>query len=506
MGSSFWEHAAENPDRTALVEPSGAAWSAGALRAAAGKVAAGLAALGCAPGAVVAMVLKNEAAVLALALGTGEAGVYLVPINWHLTAEEIGYILADSEAVAVVCSPETAATAAAAADIAGLQQRFCTGPVDGFVLFATLGQGAPPPQPRLAGGVMSYTSGTTGKPKGVRRPLPPHPPEPVAAGHAAFLARSGLRPDGVHLVVSPLYHTAVLYYATNTLHLGQVVVLMESWTPEGTLDRIERYAVTNTHMVPTQFVRLLKARPLLRDFDVSSLRRVIHGAAPCPVAVKRQMLAWWGPVIHEYYAATEGGGTAVTPEEWLARPGTVGRPWPGADIQIFDDDGHALPPNAVGTVFIKMQQGFTYHKDPGKTARAWHRDGYFTVGDAGYLDEDGYLFLCDRKADMIISGGVNIYPAEVEGALHEHPRVVDVAVFGIPDADWGEQVKAVVEVDGTPETGLAEELLAHARARLAKYKCPRSITFIETMPRDPSGKLAKRTLRAPYWAGTGRAI
>ena len=503
MGGSFWEHAAEAPDRLALVAPDGQEWSAGALRAASARLAAGLRSIGCQPGDVVAFAMHNVAEILALSLATGEAGVYLVPINWHLTAEEIGYILADSDAKAVFCSEQTADCVRQAADQAGLNQRYCATPAAGFALLSEFGAQRPAITDRTAGGVMSYTSGTTGKPKGVRRPLLPYPPEPVAAGHAGFLAGFGLLPDGVHLVVSPLYHTAVLYYATNTLHLGQTVVLMDKWTPAGTLERIETYGVTNSHMVPTQFVRLLKERPSLREYDVGSLKRVIHGAAPCPVEVKHQMLAWWGPVIFEYYAATEGGGTIVSPQEWLQRPGTVGKPWEGAEIRIYDDDGNRLAPDAIGTVFIKMAQGFAYHKDPSKTDRAWNPDGFFTVGDAGYLDADGYLYLCDRKADMIISGGVNIYPAEIEGVLITHPAVMDVAVFGIPDADWGEQVKAVIELRSavTPEA-----LLDFAREKLAKYKCPRSIDFIDEMPRDPNGKLAKRKLRDPYWEGMGRSI
>jgi long-chain acyl-CoA synthetase len=218
------------------------------------------------------------------------------------------------------------------------------------------------------------------------------------------------------------------------------------------------------------------------------------------------MIEWWGPVIYEYYAASEGGGTMVTPQEWIERPGTVGRAWQTAEIAIFDEQGDRLPPNEVGTVHIKMQQGFEYHRDPTKTDRAWRTDGYFTVGDAGYLDEQGYLFLCDRKADLIISGGVNIYPAEIEGVLIGHPRVLDVAVFGIPDEDWGEQVKAVVEPRGTPGPDLAEAILGWARERLAKYKCPRTVDFIETLPRDPNGKLKKRLLRDPWWEGHERQI
>jgi long-chain acyl-CoA synthetase len=284
---------------------------------------------------------------------------------------------------------------------------------------------------------------------------------------------------------------------------------MDKWTPEGTLDRIERHRVTTSHMVPTQFHRLLALPQEVRSkTDVSSLRVMIHSAAPCPVDVKQRMLEWWGPVVYEYYAATEGGGTLATPEEWLKKPGTVGKPWPMSEIRILDDDGQPVAAGEPGTVWIRMgDYSFEYHKDKEKTASSW-KDGFFTVGDMGYLDEDGYLFLHDRKADMIISGGVNIYPAEVESAFLTNPKVGDVAVFGIPNDDWGEEVKAVVQPAEGIEPGpeLAEELTTFLTERVAKYKVPRSIDFVEELPRDPNGKLYKRKLRDPYWEGRERAI
>jgi long-chain acyl-CoA synthetase len=311
----------------------------------------------------------------------------------------------------------------------------------------------------------------------------------------------------VHIVVAPLYHTAVLSFCLNHLHNGDAVVLMEKWTPEGMLELIEKERVTSSHMVPTHFNRLL-ALPdeVKRRHDLSSLRHIIHSAAPCPVEVKRRMLEWWGPVIYEYYAASEGGGTAVGPKEWLERPGTVGKAWPVSEIRVLDDDGKPSAPRQPGTVYIKMgDYKFEYHKDRGKTDSAW-KQGFFTVGDAGYLDEDGYLYLCDRKSDMIISGGVNIYPAEIEAVLITHPRVRDVAVFGIPDDDWGEQVKAVVELHQPPGPDTVEELRRFCAEKLAKLKIPRSFDFTDALPRDPSGKLYKRKLRDPYWEGRSRAI
>ena len=313
----------------------------------------------------------------------------------------------------------------------------------------------------------------------------------------------------MHLVAAPLYHTAVLNFGSASLNMGHTLVLMDRWTPEGTLERIDRYKVTTTHMVPTMFHRMLALPDDVKaEYDVSSLRQVIHSAAPCPIDVKRRMLEWWGPTIYEYYAATEGGGTLVTPDEWLQKPGTVGKPWPISQVKVLDDDGNELPPGQIGTVYMKMGDiQFEYHGDEEKTKKTW-RDGFFTVGDAGELDEDGWLFLRDRKSDMIISGGVNIYPAEIEGELLTHPKVGDAAVFGIPDDDWGEQIKAVVEPASGVEAGpeLEQELIGHLQDRIAKYKIPKSVDFVAELPRDPNGKLYKRKLRDPYWEGRERQI
>jgi long-chain acyl-CoA synthetase len=295
------------------------------------------------------------------------------------------------------------------------------------------------------------------------------------------------------------------------LNLGQTVVLMGKWTPEGTLKRIQKYGITTSHMVPTMFHRLLSLPDeVKKTYDVSSVKNIIHAAAPCPVEVKRRMLDWWGPVIYEYYAATEGGGTFVKPQEWLEHPGTVGRPWPGSKITIVDDEGNEVPPGTPGTIYMGPLQGdsgFEYYKDADKT-KASRRGGQFTVGDIGFLDSDGWLFLSDRKADMIISGGVNIYPAEIEAVLLTHPKVGDAAVFGIPNEEWGEEVKAVIEpaadVTGSPELGA--ELLDFCKERLAAFKCPRTIDFRDELPRQPTGKLYKRLLRDEYWRGREKAI
>ncbi|HTJ42376.1 MAG TPA: acyl-CoA synthetase [Kofleriaceae bacterium] len=501
----FWKIATEAPDRVAVIEPDGTEIRAGALLARANQLVHGLRALGLKAGDCVATVLDNSAAMIETFLAAHQAGWYITPINWHLTAPEIAYILDDCDAAAVISSPKAAGVveeACAQIDFPAAAR---------FVGTEALREAQPStlPDKRSAGASMTYTSGTTGKPKGVRRPLVPAPPEVVATQQALFLMLFGIRAGspGVHYVGAPLYHTAVLNFATNHLHLGHTLVLVDKWEPENMLQAIAKYRVTSSHMVPTQFNRLLKLPDDVRArYDVSSLSHVIHSAAPCPVDTKKKMLAWWGPCIYEYYAASEGGGTACTPQEWLAKPGTVGKPWPISQIRVLDDAHQPVPAGTVGTVWIKMgDHKFEYHRDAAKTGDAW-REGFFTVGDAGYLDEDGFLFLCDRKADMIISGGVNIYPAEIEAVLLSHPDVADVAVFGIPDEDWGEQVKAVVQPAHGSSDALASALGAYAAERLAKYKLPKSIDFVAEMPRDPNGKLYKRKLRDPYWAGRDRAI
>jgi long-chain acyl-CoA synthetase len=512
----FWQIASENPSRLAVVEPDGTEITAGALLAGANQLVHGLRALGLQPGGCIATVLDNSAAMLEAFLAATQAGWYVVPINWHLTASEIAYILEDSTASALIATDRVGETVAAAADSIGfpVNARFAArGAIRGFRPLAELKAGQPTtlPTDRKAGASMTYTSGTTGKPKGVRRGLPPAPPEPVAMQQAMFLQLFGIAPGspGVHFVGAPLYHTAVLNFATNHLHLGHTLVLVDKWDPEEMLRLIEKYRVTSSHMVPTQFIRLLKLpEETRRRYDLSSLSHMIHGAAPCSVDTKQKMLDWWGDCIFEYYAASEGGGTLSTPAEARKKPGSVGKPWPISQIRILDDAHQPVAAGTPGTVWIKMgDHRFEYHKDGKKTEDSW-RDGFFTVGDAGYVDSDGYLYLCDRKADMIISGGVNIYPAEIEAVLLAHPAVADAAVFGIPDEDWGEQVKAVIQpVDAsTSGDALAAALQDYAAAKLAKFKLPKSIDFIAEMPRDPNGKLYKRKLRDPYWQGRDRAI
>jgi long-chain acyl-CoA synthetase len=508
----FWNVARADPSHLALVEPDGTEHTAGQLLESCNQVVHGLRARGFEPGDVVAAVLPNGAAIFELTLAALQAGWYLVPINNHLSANEIEYILQDSGAKALVTNERFAETVAGAAGSIPDEARFSAGSIEGFRPYAELKAGQPGsmPEDRLPGAVMNYTGGTTGRPKGVRRAIPDIDPDLQATLHGAFLMLFGIQAhdDNVHLVVSPTYHTAVLTFALDSLHLGHTCVVMDRWTAPETLRLIDRYRVTTSHMVPTQFSRLLALPDDARaGHDLTSLRHMVHSAAPCPIEVKRRMLEWWGPCIDEYYAASEGGGTLAGPEDWLKKPGTVGKPWAISQIKILDDDDNEMPPGVPGTVWIKMgEYTFEYHGDKDKTDKAWKR-GFFTVGDIGHLDEDGFLFLNDRKIDMIISGGVNIYPAEIEKELMAHPSVADVAVFGIPHDDWGEEVKAVVLPNGVePGDALAAELTAFCRERMAGYKVPRSFDFTDEMPRDENGKLYKRKLRDPYWEGRARAI
>ncbi|TDT96062.1 long-chain acyl-CoA synthetase [Streptomyces sp. 846.5] len=509
----FWAQAAADPDREVMIAPDGEAWTAGRLLAAANRLVHGLREAGLGAGDAFAVVLPNGIELFTAYLAATQAGFYLVPVNHHLVGPEIAWIVSDSGAKVLIAHERFAEAATAAADEAGLpkERRYAVGELPGFRPYSDLleGQSAEEPEERTAGWVMNYTSGTTGRPRGIRRPLPGRPPEQTALG--GFLGIFGIRPAGgnVHLVCSPLYHTAVLQFAAASLHIGHTVVLMDRWTPEEMLRLIDRHRVTHTHMVPTQFHRLLALPPETRArYDVSSMRHAIHGAAPCPDHVKRAMIEWWGESVEEYYAASEGGGTFATARDWLERPGTVGKPWPISEVVVLDEDGKPVPAGELGTVYMKMSTGgFSYHKDEGKTRQNRVGD-FFTVGDLGLLDADGYLYLRDRKIDMIISGGVNIYPAEIESALLSHPAVADAAAFGIPHDDWGEEVKAVIEPAPGYAAGpdLAADILAHCERQLAAYKRPKSVDFVAELPRDPNGKLYKRRLRDPYWEGRTRQV
>ncbi len=512
----IWNIAKARPTDDAIIEPDGSAHDAATVVARAHRVANGLRELGLQRGDKVAVLLPNGIEYFDALLATSETGMHLVPINWHLSGPEIAYIVSDSGARAFIGHARFApalVTVLAETDVPEAA-RFVVGEVvDGFRDYAVWHAEQSPDEPaeRPAGDLMPYTSGTTGRPKGVERPLMDIDADAKAAS-GSFLCHlfQIATPDHVHLAVAPLYHTAVTNFALASLQCGHTVVLMDRWTPEGCLEAIQRYRVTTSHMVPTMFHRMLRLPDEVRlSYDVSSVSHMIHSAAPCPIPTKHAMLEWWGPAIYEYYAASEGGGTLATPEDWLAHPGTVGNAWPISEILISDDEGNELPPGEVGTIWMRMgQMRFTYHGDEEKTKKSWNEQGYFTVGDVGELDEDGFLYLRDRKVDMIIAGGVNIYPAEVEGVLMQHPKVLDCAVFGIPNDDWGEEVKAAVQPsDGSVgDADLEAELLAYLSEQLGSYKVPRSIDFHQDFPRTATGKLVKRQLRDPYWEGRDSAL
>jgi long-chain acyl-CoA synthetase len=510
----LWTIAGTSPGLTAVVEPDGRIVTYGELAAEADRIGRGLQDAGLRAGDSFAVLLPNGAAMVAAYFAALQTGLYIVPVNWHLVAAEVAYILRDSGAAVFVADERFAATAVEAADAAGVPAgaRFAAGAVPGFRPLAELGAGGTGrPRDRTAGAPMVYTSGTSGRPKGVRRPLSGADPDVVPHNATWFFGLFGLFGfDGhVHLCGSPLYHTAVLNFVGISVQLGHPAVIMDRWDPEEMLRLIERHRVTHSHMVPTQFRRLLALPDKVREaYDLSSMRVMIHGAAPCPHEVKQRMLQWWGPVVVEYYAASEGGGTLITAQEWLRRPGSVGKAWPGSRVHVLDDEGNEVPAGTIGQVYLQMGDAtFEYHGDAEKT-RASRVGKLFTVGDVGYLDDEGYLFLRDRRSDVIISGGVNIYPAEVESELSCHPKVADVAVFGIPHDEWGEEIKAVVQpvdgVDGGPE--LTTELLAFLAGRVARFKLPRSVDYVAELPRDPNGKLYKRRLRDPYWTGRTRQI
>jgi long-chain acyl-CoA synthetase len=526
MGSlGFWRLAQQNPDWVAAIDIDGTEVPAAELAARANRLVHGLRALGLQPGDGICGLLPNGVDGLVLYLAAFQAGWYYTPINWHLTGPEIGYIVADSEAKAFFLNERYAEAGTRGADEAKLdpRRRFAIGGtsdsaagggnVEGFRPYEELVAGRPAAAPdgRTSGATMHYTSGTTGRPKGVRRPLGALDPDDGGELNTFLPGMFGATPGqpNAHLVTSPNYHTAVSQFGGSFLHMGHTLVFMDKWDAEETLRLIERHRITSTHMVPTHFKRLLALPDEVRAaYDVSSMKWAIHAAAPCPVPIKQAMLDWWGDCVWEYYAATEGGGTIAGPQDWRAHPGTVGKVWPISELLIVDDGGNEVPAGTPGTIYMKMgAQQFEYKGDKAKTEANRLKD-YFTVGDIGYLTDDGFLFLSDRKADMIISGGTNIYPAEIENEILVHPKVADVAVFGIPDDEWGEQIKAVVEPAAgvSPGPALAAEILAALDGRLARMKYPKSIDFIETMPREPNGKLLKRKLRDPYWKGRARAI
>lgn len=513
--TGFWKIAESDPDHIALIGPDHTQMTYGELYELTNQLVRGLRAAGLTRGDQVTTVLPNSFEQVAVCLAAFQAGFFVTTINWHLVGPEISYIVNDAETKALIVSSRFDAEIARVLTdcVTPAANRFSVGHVQGFRPFSDLidGQSRERPEDLHTGSYMFYTSGTTGRPKGVRRALPSGEIDDEAARAGLLFLLFGTMPhdDNVQITQAPLYHTAVNNWTTMSLHMGHTVVLMDRWTPEGLLELIERYRVTHSHMVPTMFNRLLQLPQEVRErYDVSSLRRMVHAAAPCPIETKRKMIDWWGNTIWEYYAATEGGGTIASPEDWLANPGTVGKPWPITEVIVVDEDGNELAPYESGTVYMKMEGiTFEYKGDQEKTEKNRLR-GFFTVGDIGYLNDEGFLFLNDRANDMIIVGGVNIYPAEIEGALVQHDAVGDVAVFGIPNPDTGEEIKATVELRSgwEPSEQTTEAILSWLSTQIAKQKLPRSIDYTTEMPRDPNGKLYKRRLRDPYWAGQAGKI
>ena len=503
------DHARLTPDKPAMISAdTGEAVTFAELDERSNRFAQFLHAQGLRRGDHIAVLMENNLSFMEPVWAAFRSGLYVTTINRYLPPDEAAYIASDCGAKALVISYAKRDTAAGLDDlIPNCPIRLMVGgTIPGWASYEeAVASGSPEPLAQeWMGDTMLYSSGTTGRPKGILRPLPEITPA-QGFDNRQMANRYGLSADSVYLSPAPLYHAAPLAYVLTVQSFGGTVVMMERFDAEQALALIETYGVTHSQWVPTMFVRMMKLAPQARArHDLSSHQVAIHAAAPCPVEVKRQMIEWWGPILYEYYAGTEGSGsTFITSEDWLEHPGSVGRAAIGV-LHICDEDGNELPVGETGLVYFERETPtFEYHNDPAKTASARHpqHPNWNALGDVGYLDADGYLYLTDRKAFMIISGGVNIYPQAIEDALVTHPKVADGAVFGVPDAEMGEAVKAVIEPapGQAPSDDLAAELMAYARERMAHYMAPRSIDFIAEMPRLPTGKLYKRVLRDAYW-------
>jgi long-chain acyl-CoA synthetase len=515
-------HAQKHPNRAAVIYGNGETIETyGQLEERSRRLLHVFRAWGLEPGDCVAVLLGNDDAFFDVFWACHRAGLYFTPVNWHLQRDEVQYIVDNCDAKAFLAQVRFAEVAAAASEAVPRLAVSASvgGSIPGFRALEDEVAQAPADAPlveELEGSVMLYSSGTTGRPKGVRRPL-----RRVPAGDPATVIASvgltglfGMKEGDVYLSPAPLYHAAPLVFASSQHRIGATAVVMRRFDPEQALRIIQDQKVTTSQWVPTHFKRLLSLPEEVRArYDVSSLRVAVHAAAPCPIAVKEAMIGWWGEAIQEYYAGTEGGGTLIRAQEWLAHKGSVGRHWAGGKVHILDEDGREIEePNREGAVYFEAPPDpaarFNYYKDAQKTAGTYRGD-LFTIGDIGYLDAEGYLYLTDRQSNMIISGGVNIYPQETESHLVTHPKVYDVAVIGVPNDDLGEEVKAVVvpAAGCAPGTALADELIEHCRAHIAHYKCPRTIDFVDELPRTETGKMQKRKLRDRYWQGhDGRLV
>lgn len=503
---AYVEHAGDRP--AYVMAGSGEVVTYRELHQRANRIARLLRSLGLQPGDHVAFCMENHPWFLSIAWGAHYAGLYYTAISSRLTADEVAYIVDDCGARVFITSAQRADIAAPVrAATPTVEHHFVLdAEIEGYAAFleAVAAQSDDDLEDATEGVDMLYSSGTTGRPKGVkvaRREVP------LGVADTLFLLVAGLfgaNESTVYLSPAPLYHAAPLRFCLAVQRAGGTVVVMEHFDAEEFLRLVEKHKITHSQLVPTMFVRFLKLPDAVRlKYDMSSLRCAIHAAAPCPIPTKEKMIEWWGPIIWEYYAGTEGNGlTICNSTEWMAHKGTVGRAIVGT-LRICDEDGNELPQGEAGTIYFADGRPFQYHNDARKTAESRHPKGWSTLGDVGYVDKDGFLHLTDRKAFMIISGGVNIYPQEAENLLITHPKVMDCAVFGVPNADFGEEVKAVVQPRDMADAGpaLAEELIAHCRKHLADIKCPRSIDFEPELPRHPTGKLYKRLLRDRYWQG-----
>ncbi|MFM2372898.1 MAG: hypothetical protein RIS85_2620 [Pseudomonadota bacterium] len=494
-------HSRVTPHKPAAIMADGSTLDYAGLEAASNRGAHLLRSLGLKRGDGIALMLHNSLQVFELVWAAQRAGLYYTCISTHLTDPEVAYIVADSDSRLLVSSMPVSDALA--------------GAIPGVAVFAPgyrnfVAERAPFPVTAIAdespGNDMLYSSGTTGRPKGIRPALPEGPLDQSNGLTDFGISHYGMNADTVFLSPAPLYHAAPLRWCMSVQKLGGTVIVMDKYDPEDALALIEKHRVTHAQFVPTHFVRMLKLPEEGRQaYDHSSLKVAFHAAAPCAVEVKQAMMAWWGPVLHEFYAGTEANGlTAIGPQEWLERPGSVGRAVWGS-IRICDEEGNVLPPAKVGAIYFADGPAFSYHNDPEKTAGSRNRHGWTTLGDVGRVDEDGYLYLTDRQSFMIISGGVNIYPQEVENALVTHPKVADAAVVGAPHAEMGEQVVAVVEPVDWSEAGdaLAEELRQWLEGRISRVKMPRRFEFDPQLPRTPSGKLMKRLVRERFWPKAG---
>jgi long-chain acyl-CoA synthetase len=494
-----------------------------ALARRAAQAASGLQSIGVGPGGAIALLMRNDFAMVEAAFAAAQIGAFSIPINWHFGPREVAHIVADSGATVLVVHADLYP---AVAEAIPAHVRVLVAPTPpeiaaAYAIAASACEAAPGrtawnewlsafPESTLARGeaasnTIIYTSGTTGKPKGVKRMASP---ASAARAAAAIASLFDLRTDARAAITGPMYHSALNGYGLGMIGKGADVWLMPRFDAETLLQMIEQHRLTHLHLVPIMFARLLKLPDAVRrKYDVTSLQNVVHAAAPCPPEVKRRMIDWWGPIIGEYFGSTEMRAIAsCTAEQWLAHPGTVGRILPETTIKIFDETGQQLAPGEIGEIYARNEtsEDFSYTGDPAKRA-AIERDGLITSGDVGYLDKEGFLFLCDRRNDMINSGGVNIYPAEIEACLIELDGVQDCAVFGVPDPDYGESVAAAIQLK--PGASLAVETVQNfVRDRLARYKAPKVVEFVLELPREDSGKVFKQRLRAPYWESAGRKI